>query len=112
MTIQILCERTAGAALSCPLSQETTHELAGYIVGFYESLFAGAAPNYPSSKPEFVYQVLRDGYALEEVPIDMTSEAFVLSDQIAPAKDLQALHKRFHDKFAWKLITTTFTQMA
>lgn len=111
MTIQILCEKKAGVALSCPLSQETTLELAGYIVGFYESLFVGTAPKYPNSKPEFVYEVLRDGYALTEVPIDMDSEALVLCDQIAPSLDLKSQHKRFHDKFAWQLITTTFTQM-
>lgn len=108
MTIQVSTVFMKGVALKCPLPLETIAELTSYIVGFYESLFAGAEVRYPVSEAEFVYRVLKDGYDLEEVVRDSNAVVFDLDAGIKPSANLKEQHPHFHDIHAWRLMTTTF----
>lgn len=111
MTLQVVCSERAGVSLDCPLSGETLSELISYILGFYNSLFAGSNVQFPASAGEFVYDVLRQGYGLTESSCVDASERFVINEHLIPIEDLQSAHTRFRDPNAWRFIIAEFTKV-
>lgn len=111
MTVYIGIASRPDVGLEAHFHPDIAQQLVGYVVGFYESLFAGSEPRYPGSKAEFVYRVLKDGYGMQEGERSPQSETFLLTDSLPACRDLSSKHSLFHDQNAWRLMVSTFTTL-
>ena len=110
MTTHVTSATAPGKALVWAGSERSFKELLSYAVGFYQGLFVGIPVQYPGSKEQFFFRVLRDGYQLPEVELESSSEHLNLDEHLQPCADVQALHETYHDVRAWRIMVTTFSK--
>jgi len=91
-------------------SDSSLKQLLSYAVGFYQGLFVGLPVQYPGSKEQFFYRVLRDGYQLPEVVEVPDKDHVNLDEHLMPCEDVQALHGTCHDVNAWRFMVNNFAK--
>jgi hypothetical protein len=111
LKVRVVTSLRPGLSLESPLGAETLSELVSYILGFYEGMFAGAPVRYQSSAAEFVYDVLKQGYCLVELPEDSTAVTFHLDNHLTPCPDVKGQHARYHDLTAWRFMVNHFSMV-
>lgn len=110
MTIHVITATAPGKALVWAGSERSLKELLSYAVGFYQGLFIGIPVQYPGSKEQFFFRVLRDGYQVPEVDLGPSSGHLNLDEHLQPCADVQALHETYHDLRAWRFMVSTYSQ--